>query len=123
MRFARLFDKRDASGDWTFDPDRPRVDDPAERARISAFLNDGKMIVRIVGHTDDRMDPTRGEVVPMSTHTDGTWLWNASVRYYLDTYGIAPEPDFLAHIAAHEYVPVQPDETTVRAALAALRKG
>jgi hypothetical protein len=123
MRFARLFDKRDASGGWTFDPGRPRVDDPDERARISAFLAAGTMIVRIVGHTDDRIDPARGEVVPMSTHTDGTWIWNASVRYYLDTHGIAPDKDFLAHIVANEYVPVRPDEPTIRAALAELRKG
>jgi hypothetical protein len=34
IRIARLFDGKDAHGDWTFDPSRPRITDPAEVARI-----------------------------------------------------------------------------------------
>ena len=121
MRFARLFDGRDEADNPVFAPDRPRIGDPAERDRVAAFLRAGKVIRRTTGRTTDRLDPARGKQVPMSTHTDGTWIWNAGVRYYLETYGIAPEPEFLAHIAASGYEAVTPEEPAWREALEALR--
>ncbi|TDV40066.1 hypothetical protein [Actinophytocola oryzae] len=117
MRVATLFDGRDADGEWTFAPGRPIVTDPAERARIADFLGGGRMIVRIWGSDLDRITPANGRVVPMSTLTDGTWIWGAALEYYVRTHGIAPEPEFLAHIVAHEYVAPQPEESAWRAAL------
>jgi hypothetical protein len=119
---ALLFDGRDASGDWAFAPDHPRITDPAERARIARFLRGGKVILHVSGSVLDRLEPANGQVVPMSTLTDGTWLWGAALRYYVETHGIAPEADFLAHIAAHEYVAAEPDEPAWRAALDQLRQ-
>jgi hypothetical protein len=121
MRFARLFDRRDKSGEWTLDLGRPRVTDPDERARIGAFLAGGVTIVRINDRDDDLLDPSRRHAVPLHIQTDGTWIWNSGVRYYLEQHGIAPEPDFLAHIEAHEYVAVEPEEPVWRRALAELR--
>jgi len=121
MRFARLFDRRDSAGRWTFDPERPRLTDPAERILVSEFLAGGVMITRITGRDDDLLDPARRHAVPMSTHTDGTWIWNAAVRYYLNEHGIAPEPDFLAHMAACRYVAATPADAVCRTALAELR--
>lgn len=121
MRIAQLFDGRDANGDWTFAPDHPRIDDPDERARIADFLRGGKVIQRIPGSDVDRFERANGQVVPTSTLTDGTWIWGSALRYYLEKHGIAPEPDFLAHIVAHEYVAPKPDEQAWRAALEQLR--
>jgi hypothetical protein len=121
MRVAQLFDGRGADGGWTFAPDHPRIADAHERARIGRFLRGGKVIVRVPGSDVDRLEPANGKVVPMSTLTDGTWIWGAALRYYVETHGIAPEPDFLAHIAAHEYVAPKPDEESWRAALDHLR--
>jgi hypothetical protein len=121
MRIARLFDGKDADGNWTFDPDRPRTTDPALLAKVVGFLRGGAMIVRISGLDNDRLDPSRGQVVPLSTMTDGEWIWGDGLRYYVETYGIAPEPDFLAHMAAHEYVAVRPEKADRQAALEFLR--
>jgi hypothetical protein len=121
MRVARLFDGRDADGQWTFAPDRPRLD-ADEARRVAGFLRGGKVIMSVRGSDVDRVDPANGRVVPMSTLTDGMWIWSAAVRYYVETHGIAPEPDFLAHIAAHEYVAVEPAEAAWRAALQQLRE-
>ena len=115
MRVARLFDGMDATG-------RPRLADPEERGRIARFLSGGKVIRRVVTTDVDRVEPANGRVVPVLTHTDGTWIWSAAVRYYVETHGIAPEPDFLAHIVAHEYVAPEPDEAAWRAALDQLRQ-
>ena len=117
MRIARLFDGKDATGEWTFAPDRPRVADPDERARIVGFLRGGTEILHVPATDLDRVEPANGRVVPMATFTDGTWIWGAALRYYVETHGIAPEPDFLAHIVAHEYVAPTPDEPTWQAAL------
>ena len=123
MRLAQLYDGQDADGNWFFDPDRPRITDPAERERVANFLRRGMVILRVPGSDLDRLEPDNGPVVPISTLTDGTWIWGAALRYYVETHGIAPEPDFYAHIVAHEYVPTQPDEPTWRAALEQLRIG
>jgi hypothetical protein len=122
VRVARLFDGRDARGEWTFAPDRARVDDPAERARVAGFLRGGKVILHVPGSDVDRVEPANGKVVPVSTHTDGTWIWSAGLRYYVEVHGIAPEPDLLAHIVAHEYVAARPEEPAWRAALDRLRR-
>jgi hypothetical protein len=121
VRIARLFDGRDADGNWTFAPDRPRVTDPAERARIAGFLRSGTMIVRISGLDVDRVDPSLGDAVPLSTMTDGEWIWGDGLRYYVETHGIAPEPEFLEHMAAYEFTAAQPAESARRAALEHLR--
>lgn len=121
MRVARLFDGRDGAGDWAFAPDHPRIADHDERARIADFLRGGKVILRVPGSDLDRYDRSNGHVVPLSTLTDGTWIWGAALRYYVEKHGIAPEPDFLTHIAAHEYVTPKPGEAAWRAALDHLR--
>lgn len=115
MRVARLFDGPDAAS-------RPRLADADERARIARFLSGGKVIRRIVATGLDQVEPANGQVVPVAASTDGTWIWSAAVRYYLETHGIAPEPDFLAHIVAHEYVAPEPSEDAWRAALEQLRQ-
>lgn len=121
MRIAQLFDRQDAEGEWEFAPDHPRIRDPEERARIAGFLRGGKVILRVPGSDVDRLEPANGEVVPVSTLTDGTWIWGSAMRYYVEKHGIAPEPDFLAHIVAHEYVAPVPEEQAWRAALDHLR--
>jgi hypothetical protein len=121
MRIARLFDGRDANGDWAFAPDRRRITDPDEQTNIAHFLRSGAMIVRISGLDADRLDPTQGDAVPMNSFTDGSWIWSDGLRYYLEKYGIAPEPEFLAHMAACDYLPDQPDQPARRAAIEQLR--
>ncbi|MBB4906430.1 hypothetical protein [Actinophytocola algeriensis] len=121
MRIARLFDGRNADGDWTFAPNRPRLTDPAELAGVVRFLRGGTVIVRVSGLDTDRLDPSRGAAVPLSTMTDGEWIWGDGLRYYVETHRIAPEPDFLAHMAAHEYVAVRPEKADRQAALEYLR--
>lgn len=117
MRIAHLFDGRDASGEWRIDPDRPRIDDQEERARLGRFLAAGVVILRVPGGDKDVLEPSREFAVPLSTHTDGTWIWSGGVRYYLLKHGIAPEPEFLAHIRARAYVADKPPEDVWRAAL------
>ncbi|MGH3830138.1 MAG: hypothetical protein ACRDRS_06730 [Pseudonocardiaceae bacterium] len=121
IQLARLYDGVDSSGNPFFSPTRDRIEDPEERARVARFLDSGKVIRRTTGRDVDRIDPSCGRVVPMSSHTDGTWIWNSALRYYVTTHGVAPEPEFLAHIARRNYEATIPEEPTWREALQVLR--
>lgn len=121
MKLARLFDGVEPSGEPYFAADHARVDDAEERTRVSGFLRGGRLVGYIPGYDIDRMERERGKVVPLSIHTDGVWIWNAGLRYYVETHGLAPEPEFLAHIARSGYVAAEPDDAAVLEALDTLR--
>jgi hypothetical protein len=97
-----------------------RIDDADEVARVLGYLRGGTAVATFFRDTVDRIEPERGRVVPMEFRTDGAWVWPAAVAYYLEVYGIAPEPALLAHIKAQGYVAAVPDAEAQRAALAAL---
>lgn len=50
-------------------------------------------------------EPDAPPEVPASRHTDGTWVWSASVPYYLREDGTPPEPELVAHIRAQNFQP------------------
>ncbi|WP_375430777.1 hypothetical protein [uncultured Friedmanniella sp.] len=121
MRRARLFDGVGEDGQPYFAEDRTRVDDAELRSMLSRFLSGGTFVRRTTFRDIDRLDPTRGKVVPTSTVTDGEWIWNAGLEYYLEVHGIAPEPDFVEYISAKHYHAVKPGESGLRAALEVLQ--
>ncbi|GID28816.1 hypothetical protein [Paractinoplanes brasiliensis] len=100
IRVARVFD----SGGG-FAAGHPRLG-AGERERVAGYLEAGAAVLGTEGRLPDVVEPGRGEVVPMSYRTDGQWLWTESVGYYLRAYGLAPEPDLLAHVLAAGERPV-----------------
>jgi hypothetical protein len=58
--------------------------------------------------------------VPESHHTDGTWIWSASVPHYLLKHGISPEPELVGHIVALNFQPPYVDTLVRRTAAADL---
>lgn len=116
MSVARVFDGvRD--GVPYFLPDHPRVRDP----RLAAYLRAGTPILSTTGTDIDRVDPSRGHVVPLSFRTDGTWIWTDTVTYYLEEHGIRPDEELCAHVAAQGYTCPEVDPATVRHAVEELR--
>ncbi|MFI7306389.1 hypothetical protein ACIBM8_24510 [Micromonospora aurantiaca] len=96
LRIARVFDEVDDDG-ARFTPDRERLSG-ADLERAAAYLDAGTPVLATTARGPDVVEPARGRVVPMTYRTDGRWLWPESVAYYLQAYGLAPEPDLLAHI-------------------------
>ncbi|GAA1741414.1 hypothetical protein [Luedemannella helvata] len=121
FRVTPVFDAVDGDGPY-FSPDRRRVLDGAERARLVSYLTDAPLVVRAHGLEPDPLDPSAGRVVPIGFQTDGVWIWQEAAAYYLRRYGIAPEDDLVAHIEAAGYsAPTQlPREVLDAAADAAL---
>ncbi|MCW3817615.1 hypothetical protein ONA91_24475 [Micromonospora sp. DR5-3] len=113
---ARLFDGVDpVRGPW-FASNRPVVSDATERDDLLAALRGGMVIAWSSAEMPDILAPDRGDVVPMHLRTDGTWLWSEAVAYYLENYGLAPDPQLAAHLTGDE--PAEPlDEISVHRAL------
>jgi hypothetical protein len=117
FRRARIFDHRDAGG-------RPVVDRPpvpeAELAQVLQYLNTAHVVVGGRGFDPDVFDPDSAPDVPAGYHTDGAWIWTASVPHHLAKHGVPPEPDLVAHIRANGFTPPQLDQETKSAAYTAL---
>ena len=115
FRFARLVDGIDEDGRAIIAPERGRIDDPQERERVLNYLRGGAPVIIVRGFAVDLLNPEKREV-PMSMCTDGRWVWSDGVAYYLETYGIAPDPDFYRAIREAEYtcLPV-PDQVVHKA--------
>lgn len=96
LRVARVFDVVDADG-ARFLPEHERLEGE-DLQQVAAWLDAGSPVLSTTARLEDAVEPERGEVVPMTYRTDGRWLWPESVLYYLLTYGLAPEPELLAHI-------------------------
>jgi hypothetical protein len=103
LRIVPLYDGMDPGRGPYFRPDHGRIADPAERERVAGYLRDGLVVLRTTGRDPDAVEPGRGSVVPGSFRTDGAWVWNDALMYYVREHGIAPDPEFYAHMAACGY--------------------
>ncbi|GAB2922016.1 hypothetical protein GCM10027280_06550 [Micromonospora polyrhachis] len=120
---ARVFDGVDpVRGPW-FATNRPVVADTTERDELLAALRAGVVIAWSSAAMADILAPERGDVVPLHLRTDGTWVWSEATTYYLENYGLLPDPELTAHLtgllAGAE--PAEPlDEISLHRALAHL---
>ncbi|WP_158879653.1 TNT domain-containing protein [Amycolatopsis anabasis] len=53
----------------------------------------------------DIFAPDAAPDVPETYHTDGTWVWHASVPHYLRKYGTPPENELVEHIRGLNFQP------------------
>ncbi|WP_203136973.1 hypothetical protein [Microbacterium sp. JZ31] len=86
-----------------------------ERVLVGAYLEAGAVVM----HTTARgIDILRGDerVVPLTIRTDGEYVWAGPVTYYVQTYGVAPDADFLEHVRARGYEIRVPDAAEIQAA-------
>lgn len=97
LRMARPFDSQ--APDGTPVVQRPAVPDE-EREAVVRYLRQAPIVLAARSLDPDLMDPRRPSSVPLTYHTDGTWIWPGAVGYYLQTHGVPPEPDLVAHIRA-----------------------
>ncbi|WP_436535577.1 hypothetical protein [Actinoplanes sp. HUAS TT8] len=119
VTLARDFDGDDPELGPVFDPDHEHLD-AGEAARVLTFLDGGEPLLATTTREADVLDSSLGEVVPQSFRTDGTWIWTDTAGYYLRTYGLAPDPELLAHIRDRDYRPAVPDDVERHRALVEL---
>ncbi|MFI6517275.1 glycohydrolase toxin TNT-related protein [Spirillospora sp. NPDC050679] len=118
VRKARVFDHLGPDGEG------PSVSRPAvpqeEVERLAAYLRGAPVVLAARSYAPDQLDPARGDRVPLTFHTDGTWVWSGAVGYYLEEHGLPPEPDLVGHIRAAGFRVPEVDETAMDAANAAV---
>ena len=96
MKFLSIFDPESRTP-------RLREDlatlDPALADRVTSYLEAGSIILRTTQLVPDAARPEdHTPVVPISTRSDGTYVWSEAVPYYVRTYHVSPGHDFLAHL-------------------------
>ncbi|MEB3367691.1 hypothetical protein [Saccharopolyspora mangrovi] len=94
-RLARVFDGADTIGNPFFRPDHPRAE-AEQRRRLLDYLGSAPIALATERVMPDVIDPNR--TLPLNFRSDGTWIWNDAVCYYLDRYHLAPDPDLVAHV-------------------------
>jgi hypothetical protein len=97
---ARVFDRVDPVTGPQFVADHVVLAAGDQPDRVLAYLRAGRVLLATTAPSADVVDPRRGDVVPMSYRTDGAWVWTDTVTYYLETYGLSPDADLMAHIEA-----------------------
>ncbi|WP_439591213.1 hypothetical protein [Microbacterium sp.] len=88
-----------------------------EAARVGDYLQAGAVVMHTTALGIDVLDNDE-KVVPMTIRTDGEYVWTGPVTYYVQTYGVAPDADFLAHVRARDYQVRVPSEAEIEQAAA-----
>lgn len=109
LRMARPFDSVDASGAPVVQ--RPPVPD-SDREPLLRYLERAPIVLAARGFDADVLDPERRTEVPLTYHTDGTWIWPGAVPYYLRVHGVPPEPDLVGFVRGGGFQVPDVDEET-----------
>lgn len=90
---------------------------PEEAARVGAYLDSAAVVMHTTARGIDILNDD-APVVPLTIRTDGVFVWTGPVTYYVQTYGVAPDAEFLAHVRACDYVARKPTDDEITAATA-----
>lgn len=105
MRMATVWDKIDENGRPAIAADHPTVD-PDEQRRFVDYLSAATVVLRTPSLAEDVVDPSKGACVPQLYATDGDFVWDGALVYYLRTYALTPDQEFVTHL--RERTPGQP---------------
>ncbi|GAA3622191.1 hypothetical protein GCM10022223_43870 [Kineosporia mesophila] len=98
VRMARVFDAVDPKFGPMFAEDHPLIEDLGELTRLLQYLGNGLPVLTTSATMGDILDPDQPDVVPLTFRTDGHWVWTDTISYYLERYGLAPEPELLSYL-------------------------
>ncbi|MGK5530597.1 hypothetical protein [Streptomyces sp. URMC 129] len=80
--------------------------DPELRGLLSVYLLESTPLIA-TGNVPDPLDESRGNVVPFGMATDGEWVWPLCWGYFVREYGVEVPEEFLEHVRAAHFRPVQ----------------
>jgi hypothetical protein len=88
-----------------------------EAARVGEYLEAGAVVMHTTALGVDVLKDDE-KIVPLTIRTDGEYVWTGPVTYYVQTYGVAPDAEFLAHVRARDYQVRVPSDAEIEAAAA-----
>ncbi|GAB2931090.1 hypothetical protein GCM10027280_18390 [Micromonospora polyrhachis] len=103
IEHASAFDVVDPEVGATFAPDHARVTDPVAREAMLRYLDAGTVLMFTTALLDDVVDRSRGMVVPLNFRTDGRWIWNDAITYYLREHQLQPDPRLVEYAESIGY--------------------
>lgn len=104
-------------------PELERCHDSELKRQILGFLRGGGFVLRATVLREDRLDPSRQNVVPLGYVSDGEWIWPLEMSYYLEEHDILPEDEFQEHMRALGFQARAPSEEILADAARLLREG
>lgn len=66
--------------------------------KIVEYLDNGIVFCVTAGVVNDVLDETKGIIGNLEILTDGIWVWPSDLSYYVKTYHIELDADFIMHI-------------------------
>jgi hypothetical protein len=115
MRFLSVFDPTNRDQP-TIRKDHPRLSG-SELEAVLRYLDAGVMVLRTTAMEKDLLDPTAELGPRMSSFTDGEWIWDESVPFYVEKHGLSPGADFLNYCVARSWIPRKPTQDEKNEAL------
>ena len=113
--------------DWSPDrSDMPPVDTDFpllsvdEAQRVADYLRAGTVLLRSTHLLPDQLDDDPAPRVPISSRTDGSWVWDDAVLYYVEKYRISPGDKFVEYCRARDFLPREATAAEVEQAQALL---
>lgn len=97
----------EGSGYTVVDESLPRLS-KGEALKVAEYLISGVVVLRTSALIPDPLSRSDDPVVPMSTRTDGEWIWSAVDRYYVKKYQISPGEEFMNYLRGRDFVPRTP---------------
>ena len=95
---------------------RPPVPQEQKDA-IVRYLESAPIALAARGFDVDTFDPGGAANVPMTYHTDGTWIWPGAVGYYLRHHDVPPEPELVNRIRGAAFQVPEVGEDALKAAV------
>ena len=72
---------------------------PAENEdKIVEYLDSGAIFCVAAGVVSDVLDESKGIITSLEILTDGVWVWPSDLSYYVKSYHIELDADFIEHI-------------------------
>jgi hypothetical protein len=79
------------------------------KAQVVAYLRGATTFISSPGSDDDVFDSTK-RAGSASVMTDGTFVWQKTLAYYVENYDVALSPDFEQHMARNDWKPPAVDK-------------
>lgn len=109
------------SEEWQLDDSRLPLTE-ADAEKVAAYLRSGGVIFRNTEKIPDPLGNASALVVPLSLLTDGEWIWNESLTYFVATHRFCPSDEFMSYLRQRDFEPRVPSAEQVAEALAAIQE-
>lgn len=104
------------AGQPTFAKDHPLLSKELA-IRIANYLDRGVIMLHTTKMKADLFDPQANLKVSCSMRTDGEWIWEDAVGYYVRHYLLAPDENFMSYLKSRDYISRTPNETEISSVL------